>query len=108
MDTADEPVEVDVAPPRTPRSEPTPENRPIKPDLSSHHPTEERPESSTPQSRPSLRINVTLGGVREVTTNESMVVPPNSAIPSDATPNILPTVWTSLSDYERILRRTRD
>ena len=88
MEIADEPVEVDVVPPRTPRWEPTPENRPSTPEFSSHHPTEERPEISSPQSRPSLRINVTSEWVREATTNESMVVLPNPAIPNDATPNI--------------------
>ena len=46
LETADEPVEVDIAPPRTPRSEPTPENRSSAPELSSHHPTEERLQES--------------------------------------------------------------
>ena len=108
LETAGEPVEVNVVPPRTPRSEPTPESRSRTPESSSHHPNEERPEISTPQLKPSLRINVTLEGVREVTTNEAIVVPPNSTIPSDATPNVPSTVWTSLSDHERILRRTRE
>ena len=58
LETADEPVEGNVVPPRTPRSEPTPENRSRTPELSGHHPSEERPEISTPQSRPSLIINL--------------------------------------------------
>ena len=48
LDTAGEPVEVNLVPPRTPRSEPTPESRSRTPESSSHHPNEERPEISTP------------------------------------------------------------
>ena len=92
LETAGEPVQVNVVPPRTSRSEPTLESRCRTPESSSHNPNEERPEISTPQLRPSLRINVTLEGVRQVTTNEAMVVPPNSTMPSDATPNVLSTV----------------
>ena len=57
---------------------------------------------STPQTRPSFIVNVTSEGVREVTTSESLVVP------RDVSPNVPSAVWTSLSDRERILRRTRE
>ena len=107
LETVGEPVD-NVVPPRTPRTEPTPESRSKTPEFSSHHPNEERPENSIPQTRPSLRVNVTSEGVREVTTSEAVVVPPNSTIPSGATPNVPSAVWTSLSDHEQILRRTRD
>ena len=56
LETTDKPVEVNVAPPRSPIPELTPESRSRTSESSSHHPNEERPEISTPHSRPSLNI----------------------------------------------------
>ena len=106
LETTGEPVEVNVVPPRSPRPEPTPESTSRTPESSSHHPNEERPEISTPHSRPSL--NVTSERVREVITNEARIVPPSSTISNGTAPNVPSTAWTSLSGHERILRRTRE
>ena len=105
LETAGEPVEDNVVPPRSPRPEPTPESRSRTPESSSHHLNEERPEISNSHSRHSL--NITLER-EKITTNEARIVPPSSTISSGIAPNVSSTAWTSLSDHERILRRTRE
>ena len=103
-----EPVETDIIPPRSPRPEPSPESRSKTPETSSHRPEEERPGNSTPHLRPSLRINVTSEGVREIITNEDRVVLPTCTTPNSIVQDVPLNTWTSLSDHERILRRTRE
>ena len=41
-------------------------------------------------------------------TNEDRVVPPTSTTPSSTVQDVPLTTWMSLSDHERILRRTRE
>ena len=108
LETVGEPVEANIVRPRSPRPEPTPESRSRIPKTSSHCPDEERTEISIPHSRPSLRANVTSEGVREVTTSEDRVVPPTSTTPGSMAQDVPTTTWTSLSDHERILKRTRE
>ena len=108
VETTGEPVETDIIPPRSHRPKASPESRSRTPETSSHHPEEERPGISTPHLRPSLRVNVTSEGVREIIANEDRVIPPTSTTPKSTVQDVPLTTWTSLSDHERILGRTRE
>lgn len=102
----EEPSEDVTVPSIPPRPEVTQESRPRHPEVQDRHSDEERPERSILYSRPSIQFSVTSEGIREVT-SEERITTPITTIPTDVAQGLPLPTWTSLSDHERILRRTR-
>ena len=96
IEATEEIVGINATPPMPSRPEPIKECRLRPPASSDEQPEEERPEISTPHSRPLITISVTSEGIREVSTGGDRVVPPTSTVSTSVIQEIPPTTWESV------------